>query len=413
MKQYLFYLGVALFITGCKSAGSTENTIPTLIADASTTIPSSEIDTALPLLKPYSSLQYIKTELLRAAPGTKSVLFNSNGSRLYAMNLEGMSIYEFDQTTRKVIREFKFKRTRGTGWDYEKDKPIPSYQEKPVEACLTHDDKILWISLHNAEGIVPIWIDPISSNLSAGQAGRKITGDTLNKKVIVFYPGSTNRDSFSVPLIKTGKTPKIISKTADNKNLLVSNWHSNTVSVLELNTDQYPFAKVISTIPMPAIPRGIVVDDKNRKSYVAIMGGASLAMINNDTWKKDTDINVASNPRHIVMDTSGHLFISYNSLGKIACIDAASGNTLFEASTHGKPRTIILSKNQKFLFITCYSSDTVDVFKIHETGFSKVVSLPCKGHPVGVDVFENDEILEAWVCSYTTGSISIFSFRKK
>src|SRR4029077_19537030 len=132
-----------------------------------------------------------------------------------------------------------------------------------------------------------------------------------------------------------------------------------TVSVLELNSDHYPFGKVISTIPVPAIPRGIVVDDKNRRSYVAIMGGASLVVINNDTWKKDTSINVASNPRHIVMDTSGHLFISYNSLGQIGCLDAATGNTLFTAATHGKPRTIILSKNQKFLFATCYSSDTL------------------------------------------------------
>jgi DNA-binding beta-propeller fold protein YncE len=161
-----------------------------------------------------------------------------------------------------------------------------------------------------------------------------------------------------------------------------------------------------------AIPRGIVVDDKNKKSYVAIMGGSSLAVIRNDTWKKDTDLIVASNPRHIVMDTSGHLFISYNSLGKIGCLDATTGHTLFTATTHGKPRTIILSKNQKFLFTTCYSSDTVDVFKINESGFSKIVSLPCKGHPVGVDIFENNEKLEAWVCSYTNGMISVFSFRK-
>jgi len=322
------------------------------------------------------------------------------------MNLEGLSVYEFDQSSRKIIRRFRFKPTKGTGWDYEKDIPIPSVQEKPVEACLSHDDKILWVSLHNAQGIVPIWLDPITSN-------KKITADTTQKTVMVSYPGTANKDSFAVPLIKTGKTPKIISKTADNKFLLVSNWHSYTVSVLELNKERYPFGKVISYIPVPAIPRGIAVDDKNKRSYVAIMGGASLRVINNETWKKDTDIDVASNPRHIVMDTSGHLFISYNSLGKIGCLDAATGNTLFTAATHGKPRTIILSKNQKFLFATCYSSDTLDVFKINENSFSKIISLPCKGHPVGVDIFENDEKLEAWVCSYTYGTISVFSFRKR
>lgn len=365
-------------------------------------------DTSVPEpLRPYSSLSLVKTELLHAAPGTKSVLFNSNGSKLYAMNLEGMSIYEFDQSSRKIIREFKFKPTPGTGWDYAREKPIASFEEKPVEACLSHDDKLLWVSLHNAEGIVPIRIDSIKANLPVARAGQAV------KKISVIYPGTKNRDSFYVPLIKTGKTPKIISRTADNNYLLVSNWHSYNVSVLEMNTDKYPFAKVTSTIPVSSIPRGIVVDDKNNRSYVAIMGGASIAVINNTTWAKEKAIPVASNPRHLVMDTSGRLFVSYNRLAKIACIEAATGETLFTATTHAQPRTIILSKNHKFLFVTCYSSDYVDVFRINDTGFEKIVSLPCKGHPVGVDIFENNDILEAWVCSYTSGSISLFSFNKK
>jgi 6-phosphogluconolactonase (cycloisomerase 2 family) len=112
------------------------------------------------------------------------------------------------------------------------------------------------------------------------------------------------------------------------------------------------------------------------------------------------------------MDTSGHLFVSYNKIAKVACIDAATGTTLFTVATHAQPRTIILSKNHHFLFVTCYGSDYVDVFRINDSSFVKVTSLPCKGHPVGVDIFENNETLEAWVCSYSSGSISIFSFKK-
>ncbi len=358
------------------------------------------------LALPYTDIEYEKTEVLSAAPGTKSVLFNGDGSRLYAMNLEGMSVYEFDQSTRNITREFKFKPTKGTGWDYVKEKPIPSYQEKPVEACLSHDDKILWVSLHNAEGIVPIRIDSLEANSYTKPA-------TPFKLIRVVYPENEAKDSIYVPLIKTGKTPKIISRTADSKYLLVSNWHSYNVSVLETNINEYPFAKVVSTIPVSAIPRGVAVDDRNNRSYVAIMGGASITAINNTVWMKEDDINVASNPRHIVIDSSSRLFVSYNRLAKIACIDGATGNTLFTASTAAQPRTIILSKNHKFLFVTCYSSDTVQVFKINETGFSKVISLPCKGHPVGVDIFEDDDKLEAWVCSYSNGLINVFSFRKK
>jgi hypothetical protein len=414
MFRILLYIVPGLAIAGCQSSATTERMVPPppLVAHADT-VAASPQDSSAPVFRPYSSLEFSKVELLKAAPGTKSVLFNTTGSMLYAMNLEGMSIYEFDQPTRKVVREFKFKPTKGTGWDYVKDKPIPSYEEKPVEACLSHDDKILWVSLHNAEGIVPLRIDSINANEPASTPYKNEPGKQVVKKVTVIYPGRSQKDSFYVPLIKTGKTPKIISKTADNKYLLVSNWHSYNVSVLEMNKDLYPFGKVIGTIPVSSIPRGIVVDDKSNRSFVAIMGGATITVINNTVWMKETDINVESNPRHIVMDTSGHLFVSYNKLAKVACIDAETGKSLFTAPTHAQPRTIILSKNHKFLFVTCYNSDFVEVFKINKANFEKIVSLPCKGHPVGVDIFEDNDKLEAWVCSYSNGSISVFSFNKK
>jgi DNA-binding beta-propeller fold protein YncE len=399
-------IGFMAFGSGCIESSSTEVSIIDTVSlvKARTLI---KTDTLTPSPRPYNELIYEKVEVVGAAPGTKSVLFNSKGSRLYAMNLEGMSIYEFDQATRKVIREFKFRPTKGTGWDYVKGKPISSFQEKPVEACFSHNDKILWVSLHNADGIVPILVDSIEQDQS------KSSSRTSLKKVTVVYPGKSRKDSFNVPLIKTGKTPKIISRTGDSKYLLVSNWHSYNVSVLEMNDTLWPYARVSHTIPVSSIPRGIAVDDKNSRSYVAIMGGSSITVINNTAWLKETDIEVASNPRHIVLDSTGRIYVSYNSLGKIACIDGLTGKTLFTTSTHAQPRTIMLSKNQKFLFVTCYSSDYVDVYKINNDNFQNVASLPCKGHPVGVDIFENDDKLEAWVCSYSNGSINVFSFKKK
>ncbi len=403
--QTLFSLLSLYFLAiGCQTSGNSKKPdIDTLFSKHvnADTIPPA------PKLKPYSSIEYEKKEVLTAAGGTKSVIFNSSGSKLYAMNLEGMSVYEFDQASRKISREFKFTPTRGTGWDYNRSRPIASFQEKPVEACFSHDDKILWISLHNADGIVPIWVDDYSKNNAVTTAEQK------TKPVTVIYPGTAKKDSFRVPLIETGKTPKVISRTADSKYLLVSNWHSRNTSVLEMDETKLPYAKVISTIPVSAIPRGIAVDDKNKKSYIAIMGGSSLNVVDNTTWKSESIMNVWSSPRHIVMDTSGHLFVSYNSLGTIACIDAATGQQLFTAKTHAQPRTIVLSKNHKFIFVTCYTSDYVDVYKINNDNFEKVASLSCGGHPVGVDIFENDDKLEAWVCSYSSGSISIYSFKKK
>ena len=414
MQFLLSIVSLAFFGTGCQEMVSQAQSPPRdiLVGSGNRFAPLKDTVAPKPVVRPYDTIKYQRTELLAAAPGTKSVLFNSAGSRLYAMNLEGMSVYEFDQASRKITREFKFTPTRGMGWDYNRSRPIASFQEKPVEACFSHGDKILWVSLHNAEGIVPIWIERSESPYSRYRPVFS-TYEGKTKPVTVIYPGTDQVDKFSVPLIATGKTPKVISRTADSKYLLVSNWHSRTTSVLEMDTTAAPYAKVISTIPVSAIPRGIAVDDKNKKSYIAIMGGASLNVVDNTTWKSDTILNVWSSPRHIVMDTSGHLFVSYNSLGTIASIEAATGKQLFTAKTHAQPRTIVLSKNHKFIFVTCYSSDYLDVYKINDDNFEKVASLPCGGHPVGVDIFENDEVLEAWVCSYSSGSISIYSFKKK
>jgi DNA-binding beta-propeller fold protein YncE len=360
----------------------------------------------LPSLKPYTRLIYQKREHIKAAPGTKSVLFNKTGQKLYAMNLEGMSIYEFQRASRLIQREFKFKPTEGTGWDYETNKPMPSFEEKPVEACLSHDDKLLWVSLHNAASIVPIPTEPATSY-------REDTSNTVKqKKIYIEYTGSANKDSIEVPVIATGLTPKVIARTADSKHLLVSNWHSHSVSVLATDTASFPYAKTVNTLPVSAIPRGIVIDDQRKKSYVAIMGGATITVINNDTWTKESEIPVASNPRHIVLTDNGRLLISYNKLARIACIDPAIHKTLFTAATFAQPRTIALSKNHKFLFVTCYSSDKVEVFRINNNSFTRVAALVCKGHPVGVDLFEDDTKLEAWVCSYYNGTINIFSFAK-
>ena len=402
-KLPLAVIAVNILAIGCQS-GATENRdsfskslilSTSVIADSSTSkIP-----------KPYSQLVFEKEEVLAAAPGTKSVIFNSNGSKLYAMNLEGMSVYEFDQASRKLLREFKFKPTIGTGWDYTTDKPIPSFEEKPVEACFSHGDSILWVSLHNAEGIVPIYV-------KNKQPSFKSSVGVPSKKIFIQDTGLGKKDSVLVPLIRTGKTPKIISRTANSKYLLVSNWHSYTISVLELNKESFPYGKVINTIPVSSIPRGIAIDDKKQKSYVAIMGGSSIAVLDNRTWKIEKTIEAASNPRHVVIDSAGRLFLSYNKLAKVACIDPETGKTLFTTPTHTQPRTIFLSQNHKFLFVTCYSGNMLDVFKINDNSFKKIASIPSKGKPVGVDIFENDEELEAWVCSYTDGAIRVYSFKK-
>jgi hypothetical protein len=351
---------------------------------------------------PCDSLKFIQTENLKASGGTKSVVFSKNMEFLYAMNLEGMSVMECDQKSRQIKRIFKFKATPGTGWDYDSNKPISSYEEKPVEAFLSHHDSILWVSLHNAEGIVPIHLYDYQHKPMAKS----------DKCVYVQDADGKNMDTIYVPIIKTGKTPKVIACTSDDRFLLVSNWHSYNVSVLEMNGGKYPYAQLKTNIAVPSIPRGMVIDEKTNKTYVAIMGGSTISVIDNKTWTLSGEIKVASNPRHILQDNTARLFVSFNSLAKVGCVNPANGETLFTTNTAAQPRTMALSKDNAYLFVTCYQGNELQVFKIMADRFVLVNKISCPGKPVGVDIYENNDAIEAWVCSYDTGIISVNRFKK-
>ncbi|HNE93372.1 MAG TPA: YncE family protein, partial [Chitinophagaceae bacterium] len=294
--------------------------------------------------------------------------------------------------------------TKALGWDYKKHTTMDSFEEKPVEACFSNNNQILWVSLHNAKGIVPI-------NFSKDSIHHDL--NLKKKKIYIQYPDKKRKDSLEVPLIKTGKTPKVIACTSNDSFLLVSNWHSNNVSVVKLNNGVYPYGKVIATIPVQSIPRGIAIDNDNQKTYIAIMGSKLISVIDNKTWLFERNIKVASKPRHIVLDNKKRLFVSYNSLDKIACIDALSGKKLFDIKTKNQPRTIALSKNNKYLFVTCYGGNALEVFKINDTGFIKLYTLESEGKPVGVDIYENENTIEAWVCNYKEGNVKIFTFKKE
>lgn len=357
-----------------------------------------------PPLPEYDSISYVNVQKLAAAPGTKSVLFTAAGNRLYAMNLEGMSVYEYDAESRRRIRSFRFTPTPGKGWDYKHDRVVSSYEEKPVEACLSKDERTLWVSLHNAGGIVGLPLQGADETTAPLDSFAK-------KGVCIADKTAGTKDSVYVPLIRTGATPKVISRTGNDSFVLVSNWHGLSVSVLQ-KTGEPPYLEKRADVKVAAIPRGMAVDDTHQKTYVAIMGSNTVSVIDNGTWQKEPDIPVAANPRHIVLDSGGRLFVSFNKLAKIACVDPVGRTTLFTGSTSAQPRSLVLSKNGKFLFVTCYGGNAVEVYRIEENRFRRLFSLPCAGKPVGIDVRETADSLEAWVCNYVGGNLSIFTFAK-
>ena len=65
-----------------------------------------------------------KTETIKTALGVKSVLVSPDGSKVFSINLEGMSVYEFDRASRKILRKLEFIPHPGTGFDSQGRPPL-------------------------------------------------------------------------------------------------------------------------------------------------------------------------------------------------------------------------------------------------------------------------------------------------
>ena len=353
-------------------------------------------------LQKRNSLKPDKTETIKTALGVKSVLVSPDGSKVYSINLEGMSVYEFDRASRKILRKLAFIPHPGTGFDYTRKTSISSYQEKPVEGHFTHKGRYLWISLHNANGVV-VW------DLQSGDTWTK---DKPFKEAWLYTvepagESCAKKKKVCLLWLKTGKTPKVITSSPDGRYLFVANWHSNTVSIIAIGSDNPAEWRKVKDLATGRVPRGMVVSNDSKFLYVAQMGGSGISVVDLATLKKVDEIKVGANPRHIVLGGQ-FLYVSLNAGSKIAKVDLATRKVVNVAKTGKYPRTIVLSADEKTLYVVCYKSDELEVFNANN--LKLLGSWQSSLHPVGVDLFLNGKKREAWVGNYSSGTIKIFSF---
>ena len=347
-----------------------------------------------------------KSETITSAMGIKSVVMNSARSKVYAMNLEDRSVFEFKRNNRKLLRKIIFLPTKGQGYNYAKKKWFPSYQEKPVEACLTHNDKYLWISLHNAGGVV-IW------DLTGGST--YVEGKPY--KEAWYYEYSTNvprkilkKKKVKLLWIKTGKTPKIITSTPNGQYLFVANWHSSSVSVINITSATPKNWSIIKTLKTGPIPRGLLVSPDSQFLYIGQMGSDYISIVNLNTFQKTQNIKVGINPRHMVM-YKGDLFVSLNLSAKLLKVNPISRKIIKSVKTFRKPRTIALTEDGQYIFSVSYLDNYLQVFSTDDLHL--IGNWRSAVHPVGIAVYQNESTIEAWVANYSSGTIKIFTFTEQ
>lgn len=347
----------------------------------------------------------------------KSVKIIDEKKKFYVHSLEGYttSVYslenfsllktiehKFNETNQALFQDtFYFDmnfRTKSAKWNI--------FKGKPVESCLTHNGKYLWVTYYR----------------------RSYDSNAIDPSAVCII--DTDSDSI-VRVIPTGPLPKMITSSPDNNHVAISHWGNNTVALINIQgNDPQDFhyvkellvdkkmsldfdenEKVNRDQGCGACLRGTVFSLDSKYLFIGKMGGASIAIIDVVNEKYLGDIKgMRGNLRHLIIN-DGWLYISINKYGYIQrtpLIDFVAHikkknepYTKWEEVYVGKgARTIEASPNGNYIY-ACINNQS-ELVVVNANSFKVETKIKVDSYPVGMAISKDNQ----WVITTSQGKSS-------
>ena len=260
----------------------------------------------------------------------------------------------------------------------------------PVEAAFAHDGKHVSKYSMYGKNFGPEGLDSCSP-ASAPDKSYLYRIDTATLKIDQVVP--------------VGAVPKFVAVTPDDSTVLVTNWCSWTMSVVNVST-----ARLVATIPIGgAYPRGIAIAPGSKTAFVAVMGSQRVVKVDLASKKVSTFAHTGDGPWHIVISPDGRfLYVTNNSSGTVSKVDAVTGRVLTTVSTGSQPRAMAISGDGLAVYVVNYESSTVS--KLRTSDLRQIARKATDYHPIGIAYEPTTGAV--WVACYG-GSIMVFDDNKR
>ncbi|MFT5599797.1 MAG: YVTN family beta-propeller protein [Flavobacteriales bacterium] len=328
-----------------------------------------------------SSLYHLHSITGRISP--KSVVHNGKGV-FFAQNMmykHTVTVYDRNYKLLKTIKDRVDPATYG--W--------PQYTEPikggPVECCFSPDGKYAWVSNYNMSGGGAAHFNKpgcdgcSSSSKYDSSFVYKINTSTLNIEAI----------------IQVGSIPKYCASTPDGKLILVTNWTSGDLSIIDVAK-----SKEMKRIKLGNFPRGIVVDSQSKFAYITIMGSCEVIKLNLTDYTKK-EIKVGKGPRHLCISPDDqYLYITLNSENRIGKLNLSTLELQKVRAGH-QPRSMAIDKEGKYLYVVNYND--ANFTKYDAKTMLPIAITKTKSKPIGI-TYDNQE-KNVWVACYS-GYVQIF-----
>jgi len=256
----------------------------------------------------------------------------------------------------------------------------------PVEAAFSPDGKYAYISNYAMYGAG--W-DPSADDTCQGK----------DRDQSFVYRVDTS--TFTIDqVVLVGAVPKYLTVSPDNNYVVVTNFCSTDVSIIDVSTQ-----KEVKRIDVGLHPRGIAITNDSLTAYVTVMGGGIIAAINLQDFSTRTITSAGYTPRHLVLSSDNSvLYITNNKAGQIRAINPLTDTLIKSVTTGSEPRTMVMSDDGSSLYVVNYKSDTM--VKVRTSDMQVIQTVKTGHHPVGITY--DPQLRRVWVANYA-GSLSIFN----
>jgi YVTN family beta-propeller protein len=328
-----------------------------------------------------SNPHIIKKKEIRNGISPKSVVASGTGyfAAQNMMYRHTITIYDEHGNSKAKIRD-KVNLAQFGFTDYESD----NYLGGPVEGVFTNDGNFLWVSNYNMVGE---GFDNPGCDACIGKD---------------FDPGflyKINMSSYSIDnVVKVGSIPKFMAISEDEKKLVVSNWTSSDISIVDLETE-----KEIKKVHIGAHPRGIDITADSKTAVVTVMGSNRLAEVDLETYDVNYIQKIGRSPRQVILANSDSLlYVSLNSGNRVLQYNRYTTERK-ECKTPAGPRSMIISPDEEYLYVVNYFDNSFCKIRSEDMSIQETVETGAK--PIGICA--NWDESEIWVACYS-GKIEIF-----
>ncbi|MEL6650824.1 MAG: beta-propeller fold lactonase family protein [Bacteroidota bacterium] len=320
--------------------------------------------------------------IIRGDIRPKSIVYSGNG-RFFAQNMmyrHSITVYDRNFNQIKTISD----RVNLSDFDL---KPYSGLAKgAPVEAAFTPDGQFAWVSNYSMSGLG--FSKPGNDNCDISKEYDRSFVYKINTQTLEI-----------VNVVEVGCVPKYLAVSPDNRLLLVTNWCSGDLSIVDLRSETE-----IKRIPLGRYPRGIAIDSKGRNAYISVMGDDKIAILKLTDGSVSWIDNVGDTPRHLVLGPNDrYLYVTLDRDGMVKKYDLVRGRMSGSVESGLSPRSMVLSESGKYLYVANYRGNTLSKLATETMTIKQQIETNEK--PIGITY---DPLTKSvWIACYT-GTIMVF-----